>query len=137
MGLIFAAEVDDFTYLGGEELLRLLNDRMLRGEVGGAALGCWPGRFLRWGRRGCSGNELELQHARVQCAHHGLQNAVGFGVEHDGKHCCGERGVELERITVQGEMRVFYLLGGGLLAFGVGQGGNKSLLDSCEIKTCI
>jgi hypothetical protein len=72
-----------------------------------------------------SGEEGELEGTGVRAAEGGFEDALGVGVEDDREHGFGERGVDLEGVAVEGEGGFLDLLGGGLLAFDGGQGGDE------------
>ena len=87
---------------------------------------------------GCAGEECELE-VRVRLAERGGEDAVGIGVEGDGKHGFGERGLDLEGVRRrsvwgEGEGRVVEGVGGGLLAFDGGEGRDEGGLEGVEVE---
>ena len=111
--------------------LASLHHRMVFGELGRAA-GCGGAFLLRGGGGGCAGEKRQLE-AWVRLAERGSEDAVGIGVEESGEHRFGDCGLNLQRVAGEGEGRVVDGVGGRLLAFDGGEGGDEGGLEGVEV----
>lgn len=110
----------------------LLDDRVFFGEFCcGAALG--RAGFFSGGGHACARDESELCDAEILSAKGGVEDLFGIGVDADGEHVFREVRLNLERVADDGEGGVFDLLGGGLLAFDVGEGGDEGGVKCIEV----
>ena len=106
---------------------------MLCGKVGdasscGGAFGLWSS-----GGVGSAREEVEAK-LDVALGKNGLDDRERVGVEEQRKHGRGDGGLDVERVGGGGPGRVGELVGGGLLAFGGGEGIDRGVLERFEVE---